>query len=182
MITKMLRSALIALVLLSGSALVAASAIEGIIKDLKGRVIIGAEVRIEISGGSSWSRVVKTDMRGHYVCNDLEPGMYRVSLIMNKSVKASINNVKTKLGGPTILNFEVVSSSQAFAPAKKKATHMVWVPSETGSHIGGRWVEVDDHGNADITGAQNVQKVSGNALREIQSNSSVVRPIAGDRH
>lgn len=182
MITKMLRSALIALVLLSGSALVAASAIEGIIKDLKGRVIIGAEVRIEISGGSSWRKVVKTDVRGHYVCNGLEIGTYRVSFIVNRSVKASINNVKTKAGGPTKLNFEMYRSSPASAPAKKKATHMVWVPSETGSHIGGRWVEVDDNGNADITGAQNVQKVSGDALREIQSNSSVVRPTAVDRH
>jgi Carboxypeptidase regulatory-like domain len=174
--SRMFGSVLLGLVLLSGSAWAATSAIEGIVKDPKGQVISGANVRIEASGGSSWSKVVKTDAKGHYVYNGLDVGTYRVSLLVNGSVKASINNVKTKLGDPTKLNFDLKgpTSSQASAPAKRKATHMVYVPSETGSHIGGRWVEVDDNGTADTTGADNVEKVSGNALRKIQGNSSAV--------
>ena len=173
---RMFGSVFLGLILMSGSAWAATSAIEGIVKDSKGQVVSGANVQIEASGGSSWNKLVKTNAKGHYVYNGLKMGTYRVSLLVNGSVKASINNVKTRLGDPTKLNFDLKgpTSSQASAPAKKKATHMVYVPSETGSHIGGRWVEVDDNGNADTTGAQNVEKVRGDALREIQSNSSAV--------
>jgi hypothetical protein len=180
----MFRVAVLALVFLSGKVLAVPSAIEGIAKDSKGQVISGAEIWIEATGGSSWKNIIKTDAKGYYVYNRLGVGTYRVSLIVNGSVKASINNVQTKNGEATKLNFQLKASvkSQALAPMKRKPTHMVWVPSETGSHIRGRWVEVDDTGNADTIGAQNVQRVSGDALREIQSNSSVVRPTAGDRH
>ncbi len=174
--SHMLGSVLLGLVLMSGSAWAATSAIEGVVKDPKAQVISGAEVRIEATGGSSWSKVVKTDAKGHYAYNGLGAGTYRVSLLVNGSVKASINNVKTKLGDPTKLNFDLktATSSQASAPAKRKPTHMVYVPSETGSNIGGRWVEVDDNGNAGATGTDNLKKLSGDALRKIQSNSSAV--------
>jgi len=48
---------------------------------------------------------------------------------------------------------------------------MVWVPSNTGSHIGGRWVEVDDNGSAD-SGALNVKKGSAEALQQEQMRNS----------
>jgi hypothetical protein len=35
---------------------------------------------------------------------------------------------------------------------------MVWVPSRTGSHIGGNWVEVDDGGEAHS--GSNIQTVT----------------------
>src|SRR6266487_738063 len=179
--SRMFGSAVISLVLMSANAWAAPSAIEGTVKDPKGQPISGAQVRIDASGGSSWNKVVKTDVKGHYIYNGLEVATYRVSLLVNGSVKASINNVKTQLGDPTTLNFDLKAStrSQASAPAKKKATQMVYVPSETGSHIGGRWVEVDDNGTADTAGRDNLKKVNGNALRQIQSNSSVVLHPAG---
>ena len=176
--SRLFGSIVISLVLMSRNAWAAPSAIEGIVKDLKGRVISGADVRIEASGGSSWNKVVKTDAKGHYVYNGLEVGTYRVTLLVNGSVKASINNVKTKLGDPTKLNFDLkaTTSSRASAPAKKKAKHLVWMPANTGTHIGGSWVEVDDNGTADTTGADNVEKVSGDALRRAQSNSNAGPP------
>jgi hypothetical protein len=55
---------------------------------------------------------------------------------------------------------------QTTGPAKK---HMVWVPGETGTLIGGgRWVIVDENGNpVDTAGASNVQKMGGSALQNI---------------
>jgi len=50
----------------------------------------------------------------------------------------------------------------------KKAKHLVWVPNETGTHLGGHWVEVDDSG----AGAERVEKKSGAALQNMQRNSS----------
>jgi hypothetical protein len=43
--------------------------------------------------------------------------------------------------------------------------HLVWVPSDTGSHIGGRWVAVDETGRAANAGASNVQTTTGAQLR-----------------
>src|SRR5262249_24021860 len=46
---------------------------------------------------------------------------------------------------------------------QKKGKHMVWVPASTGSHIGGRWVEVPD--GATEPGALNVQKANAEAVQ-----------------
>jgi len=66
---------------------------------------------------------------------------------VNGTVKASIMNTQTKANQPTQLNFDFKQTSQAGNIAKG-GKHMVWVPSRTGSHIGGNWVEVDDSGKA----------------------------------
>jgi hypothetical protein len=164
---------LLGLALASGPAWAGTAAIEGTVKDPKGKMISGAEVRIEASGGSSWNRSVKTDAKGHYVYKGLEVGSYRVTLLLNGSVKASINNAKIKLGEPTQLNFELKSTSISQASGSaKKAKHMVWMPATTGSHIGGGWVEVDDNGTADTAGASNLDKVSGKALEPLASQAT----------
>jgi hypothetical protein len=53
------------------------------------------------------------------------------------------------------------------AAAKTKKKHKVWVPSSTGSHIGGRWIEVDEGDTAD-SGALNVKRGSAEALQQEQ--------------
>ncbi len=96
---------------------------------------------------------------------------------MNGAVKASITNTKTKADQPTQLNFDLkpVPASQANA-AEKKGKHMVWMPSNTGSHIGGGWVEVDDGGNVDA-GALNVKKASAAELqRRMQRADAPAHP------
>src|SRR5438477_9633480 len=151
----MIGSILVGLVLTSASTLAGTIAVEGIVREPKGRVISGADVRIEAMGGSSWNKVVKTDANGHYIYNGLDVGIYRITLAVNGSVRASIDNVKTKLGNSTKLNFDLKAStsSQASAPATKKVKHMVWMPAETGTHLGGKWVEVNDNGTVDTAGA-----------------------------
>jgi hypothetical protein len=105
--------------------------------------------------------------------------MYRVTLIVNGAIKASINNTKTKASEPTKLSFELksTSASQASAPAKK-AKHYVWVPPTTGSHLGGRWVEVNDDGSADTTGTNKVKKVSVDALRRFENDTEATGAVA----
>ena len=120
--------------------------IQGFVKDAKGEPIKDADVRIESPDGKQGFSAVKTDPRGRYVSHGLEPGIYRVTLLVNGTVKASIMNTQTKADQPTQLNFDFKPTSQAGKIAKGEK-HMVWVPSRTGSHIGGTWVEVDDKGN-----------------------------------
>jgi len=119
------------------------ASIEGFVKDAKGEPIKGAGVRIESKDGKQVFSTVKTDPKGRYISQGLQPGVYRVTLLVNGAVKASIMNTQTKTNQPTQLNFDLKPASQAGNIAKG-GKHMVWVPARTGSHIGGNWVEVDD--------------------------------------
>jgi Carboxypeptidase regulatory-like domain len=176
MFTKSLRIGLIGFVLCAATAW--AGLIRGVVKDAKGQAIKGADVRIESRDGKKVFKTVKTDGSGRYVSDSLAPGVYRVSLIVNGAVKASIMNTQTHPDQPTQLNFDLKPVSQASRVAKK-GKHMVWVPSQTGSHIGGRWVEVDDNDTAD-TGALNVKKGSAEDLHRAQmQNSGGAQSISG---
>ena len=122
------------------------ASIQGFVKDAKGEPIKGTDVRIESRDGKQVFSTIKTDSKGRYISPGLQPGVYRVTLLVNGAVKASIMNTQTKANQPTQLNFDLKQTSQASNIAKG-GKHMVWVPNRTGSHIGGNWVEVDDEGN-----------------------------------
>jgi serine/threonine protein kinase len=124
----------------------APASFQGFVKDAKGEPIKGADVRIESRDGKQVLSTVTTDPKGRYTSQGLQPGAYRVTLLVNGAVKASILNTQTKANQPTQLNFDFKPTSQAGSTAKG-GKHMVWVPARTGSHIGGNWVEVDDEGN-----------------------------------
>jgi serine/threonine protein kinase len=123
------------------------ASIQGFVKDAKGEPIKGAGVRIESRDGKQVFSTVKTDPKGRYISQGLQPGVYRVTLLVDGAVTASIMNTQTKANQPTQLNFELKPTSQANNVANS-GKHMVWVPARTGSHIGGNWVEVDDSGKA----------------------------------
>ena len=122
------------------------ASIQGFVKDAKGEPIKGADVRIESRDGKQMFSTVKTDSKGRYISQGLQPGVYRVTLLVNGVVKASIMNTQTKANQPTQLNFDLKTTSQAGNIAKG-GKHMVWMPGRTGTHLGGNWVEVDDKGN-----------------------------------
>jgi len=169
MSTKSLQIGFIGLVLCAGSACAGPSSVQGIVNDAKGKPIRGADVRIESKDGKQLFSTVKTDAKGRYISQGLTPGVYRVSLVMNGAVKASITNTKTKSDQATQLNFDLrpLPAAQVNA-AEKKGKHMVWMPPTTGSHTGGRWVEVPD--GAAEPGALNVKRANAEQLqREMHS-------------
>ncbi|HMC26077.1 MAG TPA: carboxypeptidase-like regulatory domain-containing protein [Candidatus Udaeobacter sp.] len=171
MFTKSLQIGLMGFVLSVATAWAGQSAIQGLVKDAKGQAIKGADVRVESRDGKTLFKTVKTDGSGRYVSDGLAAGVYRVTLVVNGATKASITNTKTKADQSTQLNFDLkpASASQASAPAKS-GKHMVWMPATTGSHVGGRWVEVDETGSADA-GALNVKRGNAEALRRAQLNA-----------
>lgn len=168
MFTKSLQIGLIGFVLSVATAWAGPSAIQGVVKDAKGKAIKGADVRIESKDGRQKFNTVKTDGQGRYVSQGLQPGIYRVTLLVNGAVKASITNTKTKPDQTTQLNFDLkpVPAAQA-STGQKKGKHMVWVPASTGSHIGGRWVEVPDGGTTE-PGTLNAQRASAEAWQQQQ--------------
>src|SRR5438046_8587253 len=168
---KSLQIGLMGFLICAATAWAGPASIQGVVKDAKGQPIKGADVRVESRDGKQLFNTVKTDSKGRYISQGLQPGVYRVSLVVNGAIKASITNTKTKSDQATQLNFDLkpVAASQASA-AGKSGKHMVWVPSNTGSHIGGSWVEVDESGNAGA-GTLNVKRGSAEALRRQQLNS-----------
>jgi hypothetical protein len=166
MFTKSLRIGLIGFVLSVATAWAGPAAIQGLVKDAKGQAIKGADVRIESKDGKQRFNTVKTDAKGRYISEGLPVGVYRVTLVVNGAMKASITNTKTKADQTTQLNFDLkpVPATQASA-GQKKGKHMVWVPAQTGSHIGGRWVEVDDGAKTE-PGALNVQRANAEQLQQ----------------
>ena len=164
MFIKSLQIGFMGLFLSVASAWAGPASIQGIVKDAQGKPSKGADVRIESRDGKQLFNTVKTDTQGRYISQGLQPGVYRVSLVVNGAVKAAIGNTKTKSDQATQLNFDLkpVAAGQASAE-QKKGKHMVWVPANTGSHMGGRWVEVPD--GASEPGALNVKRASAEELR-----------------
>jgi Carboxypeptidase regulatory-like domain len=172
MFMKSLQIGFVGVVLSIASAWAGPSAIQGVVKDAKGQAIKGADVRIESKDGRQKFNTVKTDAKGRYITDGLPVGVYRVTLVVNGAVKGSITNTKTKENQTTQLNFDLkpVPAAQASA-GQKKGKHMVWVPASTGTHIGGRWVEVPD--GATEPGALNVQKANAEQLQRAAQSTSV---------
>jgi hypothetical protein len=164
MFIKSLQIGFMGLFLSVASAWAGPASIQGIAKDAQGKPIKGADVRVESKDGKQLFNTVKTDAKGRYISQGLQPGVYRVSLVVNGAVKAAIGNTKTKSDEATQLNFDLKPVAAGHASAEqKKGKHMVWVPPGTGSHMGGRWVEVPD--GAAEPGALNVKRADAEQLR-----------------
>ena len=154
----------IGVMLFVASASAASSVLQGIVKDAKGHPIQGADIRIEATNTGRLLTTVKTNVDGRYSLEGLAAGNYRVTLVVNGAVKASINNTTLEPGESTQLNFDLKQTRASITV--KKGKHWVWIPAFTGSRLPGRWVEVDDGGSwaAEAT-ANNVVRVSGEELQ-----------------
>src|SRR5438046_3212942 len=117
MFIKSLHVGLIGFVLSVATAWAGPSAIQGVVKDAKGQAIKNADVRIESKDGKQRFNTVKTDGKGRYISEGLPAGVYRVTLVVNGAMKASITNTKTKADQTTQLNFDLkpVPTTQASA-------------------------------------------------------------------
>jgi hypothetical protein len=150
-----------ALALLSASA--GAATLEGTVRDAAGRPIKGAVIRVE---AKNFSKVITTDARGHYIANNLAAADYKVTLIVDGQIKASIADTRTQAAKPTQLNFDLPQ-------VKRKTHHRVWVANPTGTLIGGtgHWIDVDENGvpvddaNRPKAGTNPVDTSTGAALR-----------------
>src|SRR5438034_4401940 len=107
MLTKLLRMGIIGWMLYGVNAWAGPASIQGIVEDAKGKPIKGADVRIESRDGKQLLGTVKTDAKGHYISQGLQPGIYRVSLVVNGAVKSSIMNTNAKADQATQLNFDL---------------------------------------------------------------------------
>jgi hypothetical protein len=133
--------------------------LSGNVNRAAGKPIQGAEIRIQ---GRDADRIgkVHTNAKGHYSYPALETGTYNVTLLIDGVTKASINNVQTKAGETQTLSFDLKKGGVRPSAAGK---HYVWIPAQTGTHLGS-WIEVDDDAKAMPIGMQERLRDSGNQL------------------
>src|SRR5205823_2301105 len=157
----------IGVMLFVASVSAASSALQGIVKDAKGHPIQGADIRIEATNTGRLLTTVKTNVNGRYSLEGLAAGNYRVTLVVNGAVKASINNATLEPGDSTQLNFELKQTRASVTVTKGK--HWIWMPAFTGSRLPGHWVEIDDSGSwaAEAT-ANNIVRVRADVINSTQ--------------
>jgi 5-hydroxyisourate hydrolase-like protein (transthyretin family) len=173
MFMKSIWIGVIGVMLFVASASAASSVLQGIVKDAIGHPIKGADIRIEATKTGRLLTTVKTNVNGRYSLEGLAAGNYRVTLVVNGAVKASINNTTLEPGASTQLNFELKQTRVSVTVTKGK--HRVWMPAFTGSRLPGRWVEIDDSGgwSAANATANNIVQISAEELqRTAQTRAS----------
>src|SRR3989440_8198922 len=146
--------------------------IQGMVTDSNKNPVAGAEVHISAKDGSGLQKIARTDSNGQFGVSNLPVTDYEVVLFVSGQIKASLTNQHVFGNKPTQVDFKL--TGKYASSAKKKHTHMVYVPSETGSNLSGRWVEVDDASGAGAAGAGSgeVTHVSGAAVRQMQAGGS----------
>jgi len=159
----------ICLLLWASAVWASAAALDGIVKAPDGRPIKDAQVKIEAKSGK-FTKTITTDAKGHYFCDGLTAGTdYNVTLVVNGSVKASILNTRIQPGKPTQLSFNL--RQEKGSPRH----HMVWVPQETGTHIGstnGRWVEVDENGQVVNNANPDLVRTGSNYAKQLENSKT----------
>jgi tetratricopeptide (TPR) repeat protein len=104
----------------ASAALAQTSSLEGDVKGEDGNPAVGAWVKIDrtdIKGAYK----VKTDKKGHYFHAGLPLGMYVVSVEIDGQVKDTVKGVRTRLGDPTPVNFDLYSRKQKDMARQKAA-------------------------------------------------------------
>src|SRR5260370_32854927 len=100
-------------------------AIEGDVKGPDGKPVQNAQILIERQDMKGTYKGAKTDKKGHYIYNGLPLGTYKVSVLVNDQVADTMDKVRTRLGDPVAINFDL--------KAKVQQAQAVQEAAETGS-------------------------------------------------
>ena len=106
--------------LFTGLGLAQTSSLEGSVKGPDGKPMQGAQIRIvrkDIKGNYQ----VKTDKKGRYFHAGLPLGNYRVAVEVDGKEVESVDNVKTRLGDPLPIDFNLQQRAEQQAAMQKAA-------------------------------------------------------------
>ncbi len=160
---------------LIGSGSVNAGTVQGLVTDPDGKAIIGAEVQIAYSRAQGAFQKVKTDQNGQYVFKNLSDGKsYKITTWVNRA-GTTIENVVPRAAGAIRIDFDISANGTA-----KKPRHYFYLQETTGSHLRGRWVEVDENGRLPASGLP-IETVDGDHLRRLFRGASFGAQSGGTR-
>jgi tetratricopeptide (TPR) repeat protein len=98
--------------LFAGASWAQIAAIEGDVKGADGQMVKGAVILIERQDMKGTYKGAKTDKKGHYIYNGLPfPGTYTVSVFVDGQKRDETKNVRTQLGDPTNISFDLKQSA-----------------------------------------------------------------------
>src|SRR5260370_22010378 len=121
-VTRHFPSVALSFVLFTGAAIAQTSSIEGVVKGEDGTPVKDALIKIDrkdIKGHYE----VKSKKKGDYFHTGLPLGTYRVSCWIDGKERDSVDNVKSKLGDSTVINFDLkVQADKAQAISKAAET------------------------------------------------------------
>lgn len=155
----------------------AQSAIEGEVKGVDGSPLVAAGVRAERQDKKAPEVSAKTDAKGHFAIKGLAVGTYSVD-VMAGGAAVSSTRVTTRTGKPMLVTFDMKQPRKAITSGGKKKKKFVWMPEETGSHIGGHYVEVDEDATVGPSG-KNIQKGTGKSVQQFQQQNNIKSPSGG---
>ncbi len=107
--------------LFSGAAFAQISAIEGDVIGADGQPVKDAKILIERQDMKGTYKGAKTDKKGHYIYNGLPLGTYKVSVLVNDQVADTMDKVRTRLGDPVAINFDLKAKVQQAQAVQKAA-------------------------------------------------------------
>ena len=104
--------------LFAGASWAQIAAIEGDVKGADGQLVKGAVILIERQDMKGTYKGAKTDKKGHYIYNGLPfPGTYTVSVTVDGQKMDETKGVRTQLGDPVNVSFDLKQSAQQQKPA-----------------------------------------------------------------
>src|SRR6266566_6753101 len=112
----------------TGSAVAQTSSIEGVVKGEDGQPLKDALINIDRKDIKGHYQV-KTKKKGDYFHAGLPLGTYRVAVVVDGKERDSIDNVKTRLGDPLPINFDL-QGQRTRAEAQSKAVETGQLPPE----------------------------------------------------
>jgi hypothetical protein len=166
--------AVAASLMLASHAFAQKSTIEAKVKGPDGKAAAGLTVQLERQDKKAPPIAGRTDGSGHFKNSNLDPGTYKVSILL-AGAPPQTEVVTATATKPVLVSIDMKQAGVA-APVKKI---YVWVPEATGSHMGGHYEERGAVRKAKGPGADNVENVSAASLQRPLTQSSV--PGGGGR-
>jgi len=112
----------------TGSALAQTSSLEGVVKGEDGQPLKDAVINIDRKDIKGHYQV-KTKKKGDYFHAGLPLGTYKITLVVDGKERDSVDNVKTRLGDPLPVNFDL-QGQKARGEAQAKAVEAGQLPPE----------------------------------------------------
>lgn len=170
--SRIIAAVSVASVLVTATTWADSKSIQGQVIGPDGKPLAGAEVRAERIDGKGEPALAKTDDQGRYTLRALPPGAYAVTAFV-KSVPKSRASVRTRADGWAKVDFDLRLSRNS--PEIKK--RYVWVKGEPGSHIGGRWMEVDQASMPTTSAVETIGTDDVNKMqRDMRLNTNATMP------
>jgi len=109
--------------------------IRGLVKNMDGKPLVGAQVKIERTDAKARAININADAKGNYVATGLPVGTFKVTAYSKTNGK-EIGGITTKSGSPVTVDINLSLKSN-----NKLEKHYVRIKSERGAEMGDRWEE-----------------------------------------